>query len=133
MIRLQNSDMLGKICAMSKHLSELAEKFGLDVVILFGSRARGHEHKESDTDIAVKASGELPFDRLLELGRNFDDFFKDTQVVDLSTAPPLLCGAVAKDGKVLYERKPSLGNQVKIWAMNQYLDYEPYLRKMRTT
>ena len=114
----------------SAELQAIVDRFGIEVALLFGSRARGTIHRESDTDIAVRAERELTFDEKLDLARAFDRLFPEVEIVDIRTAPPLLLGAIAKDGKPIFERVPGLGNAQRVWAMNQYLDYEPYLRRM---
>lgn len=47
-----------------REIQELAEKYGVKKVILFGSRARGDFRKTSDIDLAVE-------------GRNFERFSLD--------------------------------------------------------
>ncbi len=112
-------------------IKEICKEHNLDVMILFGSKVTGITHPESDTDIAIKAASELSLPELLSLGAKLDKIFGDTDVVDMNTAPPLLLGAITHNGKVLYESTPGLGVTARVWGMNQYLDYEPYLRRMR--
>lgn len=112
-------------------LNDIAYRYELDVVLLLGARARGVVHAASDSDFAVRRGDrELSFDERLALARDLDRVMPEAEVVDLRTAPPLLCGAIGWDGRVLFEREGGLGMQVRIWAMNQYLDYQPYLRRM---
>ncbi len=111
-------------------LLEIANKFGLELIVLFGSRARGTFSTESDSDFGVRALKTLPKETLLDVARALDAVSPNAEVVDLREAGPLLLGAIAKDGKLLYESQTSLFAEFKIRAMNEYLDYQPYLDKL---
>lgn len=80
----------------------LAQRHGIEKVILFGSRARGDYHRASDIDLAV-------------YGGNVTDFALDVEeltatlltydVVDLSKELQIgFREAINKEGKVLYEK-----------------------------
>ncbi|KKU84958.1 MAG: polymerase beta domain protein region protein [Parcubacteria group bacterium GW2011_GWA1_47_9] len=46
----------------TKKLKEIATQYGLQLVILFGSQAKGVTHKESDVDIAYAGARPLDID-----------------------------------------------------------------------
>ena len=80
----------------------LADKHGIEKVILFGSRARGDNWEKSDIDLAV-------------LGGDFNQFSLDVDeetstlrlfdFVNLSGwVSPALLSEIKKDGIVLYEK-----------------------------
>jgi len=46
---------------LSSHKAELAEKYGVTKIGLFGSYARGDEREESDIDIAVEIKSDNKF------------------------------------------------------------------------
>lgn len=99
----------------------VAKAYGLDLMVLFGSTARGAEHATSDIDIAVFSS-ESPNTSLVaeEIGNCLKR--NDVEVVDLSGASPFLMRAVAEDGIVLYESKKDFFEQWKIYARNVWFD-----------
>jgi predicted nucleotidyltransferase len=107
--------------SMKVKIGRVAKVRGLELVVLFGSNARGTEHATSDIDIAVFASNSPNISLLAEeigdcLGRN------DVEVADLSGASPFLMRAVAEDGIVLYESKKNFFEKWKIYARNIWFD-----------
>jgi predicted nucleotidyltransferase len=103
---------------------------------LFGSRARGGRHPESDTDVAVYLDrGRAPDSRsgfaaelaaalMTALGRN------DVEVVVLNDAPPLLYHRVLRDGIRLLARSLPETTEREGRALSRYCDYVPQLRKI---
>lgn len=88
-------------------LCELAQLFDVEKLVLFGSRARGNNHKRSDIDLAVwgiKGAGvyldfqEAVEEQVMTLLR-FD-------IVDMGgiSVSDDLRSEIAKDGVVLYEK-----------------------------
>lgn len=83
-------------------ISDYAERYGIEKVILFGSRARGTNSERSDIDLAVRGGnvGEFRFamDELIQTLLMFD-------VVDLSGDPSEeLLSEIKRDGIVIYEK-----------------------------
>jgi len=56
-----------------RKLKEIAKKYKIADIYLFGSRVLGFERKESDFDIVVRFKGGLP--RPEEIGKIYGDFF----------------------------------------------------------
>ena len=85
-----------------REIREIAEKYGVKKVILFGSRARGDFRRTSDIDLAVSggdfASFALDVDEETSTLLMFDivDFDRDMQEE--------LREAIQSEGKVLYEK-----------------------------
>lgn len=83
-------------------LISLAAQYGLDKVILFGSRARGDNQERSDIDLAIQGGDTTRFaldvdDKVWTL-LLFD-------IVDLGKpVQPELLREIEKDGVVLYEK-----------------------------
>jgi len=44
-----------------EEIVQVAKKYNLDTVILFGSRARGDSHSKSDIDLAVRGGEKLSY------------------------------------------------------------------------
>ncbi len=85
-----------------KSIVELAQKYGLGKVILFGSRARGDNRERSDVDLAVSggdiAGFALDVDEI-EIVPTLLMF----DVVDLDSGPGgALLESIRNDGVVLY-------------------------------
>jgi nucleotidyltransferase substrate binding protein (TIGR01987 family) len=99
--------MNGMPQALAQKLEELARGFGVQKLVLFGSRARGDNNGRSDIDLAVyglsrraemRFRGELDsLDTLLHI-----DVVPITQDTD-----PALLEHIRKDGVLLMERKTS--------------------------
>lgn len=104
---------------------------GTELVLLFGSAVSGTTHKRSDIDLAFL------FDRpadILALTNKVIHLLRtsNVDVVDLRRAPPLLRYVVAKNGRVLYERKEGLFNAFYSLAFRMYVDSRK-LREARKT
>ena len=87
-----------------RQIVEIAKKYNVKKVVLFGSRARGTNYPKSDIDIAIYGCenfGELS-DSLNE------DIWSLLQLdiinMDDRHLSPLLVSEIEKDGKVLYEK-----------------------------
>lgn len=105
----------------------------LILAILFGSRAKGHAGKMSDTDIAVLADHELDLREKIAVAEKFSGRLKisedEVDVVDLRTASPLLQHEVAASGKLL-EGDPEDFFQFRVLAWKRYQDTAKF-RKIR--
>jgi predicted nucleotidyltransferase len=56
-------------------IERIADSFSLDLIVMFGSRARGKSITTSDTDIAVRSQRELSRGEELHLATLLDKFF----------------------------------------------------------
>ena len=113
-----------------KSLGEMTGKFGLRLILLFGSEADGVVHARSDLDIAVGTrsgngfSGDL-YDRLLErFGRIFPG--RKVDLACLDHADPLFLKEVTDHCRLLGGRPGDL-QQLKILAFRRYQDHKKYL------
>ena len=103
---------------------------------LFGSRARGDAHGQSDVDVAVYVDksladeghwgyrAELTTVLMDALGTN------DVDVVVLNEAPPLLYHRVLRDGILLVTRDLQATTTRAGYALSRYFDFLPQLDKM---
>lgn len=83
---------------------EMAGRFGLHLVVVFGSAAR-QEATPEDLDIGVQGAG--PVD-VVALTNTLTQALKTqaVDVTDLSRADPLLLALVAREGQPLFEAEP---------------------------
>src|SRR3989344_2870269 len=106
---------------IKQNITELAQKHGLDLVVLFGSQATGRIHQKSDVDIAFLSKIEVD---KAQLALQMDKVFKrgDTEVVNLANASPTLMRQVVLDGKLLYEREQGYFFRWKIYAIKIWME-----------
>lgn len=84
-------------------VEQIAEIYSLDLIVMFGSRARGQDIGSSDTDIAVRSSRELTRDDELRIAAALDACFPNVDLCDIRKASPLLLGAIGQDAKLIYQ------------------------------
>ncbi|MBP7963794.1 MAG: nucleotidyltransferase domain-containing protein [Caldilineaceae bacterium] len=103
---------------------------------LFGSRATGHFHPNSDVDIAVLLDentlpqetdwGSPVFNRRLALLAAVEGFARcKVDLITLNTAPPLLCFQVLHAGRLLYEGNRPQRIEFEVRTGKIYNDMEP--------
>ena len=97
---------------------------GLSVLFLFGSRARGDAHAESDWDFAYLGTAALDVDGLLAR-LVFATGSDRVDLADLSRASGLLRYRVAKDGCVLVEHEPGAADRFRLEAIDFWCDAGP--------
>ncbi len=98
----------------------------LDLLILFGSAARGRMRRTSDVDVAVQCDAAADLDALfMALAPRLKSSRLD--LVDLRRAGPLLAFEVARSGHVLFERAPGVFRTFQSLASRRYAD----TRKLR--
>src|SRR3989344_4507986 len=98
--------MATDVATMKSAAKEIAGKYGLSLVLLFGSQVTGKTHKESDIDIAYLS--DKPLDLMTEARLMVDlmPTFESNAVdiVDLKKAPPLLMKLIFDHHEVLFCR-----------------------------
>lgn len=83
-------------------LKKLAEKYAIEKMILFGSRARGDYRKTSDIDLAVTGGDVVRFSLDVE---DFAPTLLKFDIVDLgSTVQNELRESIKKEGIKIYEK-----------------------------
>lgn len=123
-------------------LRRVARRYHLDLIILFGSHAKGRARPDSDLDIAVRAykpgwigTRRVPrwrwqLDVIGAVGNAFD-YKYEVDVSFLNRATPLFLDQVARHGKLLYERKPGDFLTFKVYAARRYEDNEKFFGMTR--
>jgi len=118
-----------------KRLKQVARKYGLDLVVAFGSQVSGRVHAASDVDVAVRfrPGRARPGSLQLEVAGQLDSVFPETLQLDVSflnDASSLLLFEVATRGKPIYELRPLLFWQFQSYAARRYDDdYKYRLRR----
>lgn len=108
-------------------MGKLADEFGLCFVVLFGSRATGQTHPESDFDIAYSADRKVDFDEEIKINTRLTEILGNinVQLVNMKTAPPLLLKRITGQAVVLYESRPHLLDELYIYARRVYEEAQP--------
>ena len=108
-------------------IAELAEKYGLSLVLLFGSQVTGKAHAKSDVDIAFLSDNPLDLMQESALSVSLMQIFKTNfvDIVSLRNASPLLQKEIVNSAIVAYESRKSLFNEFVINAIKKYFETKP--------
>lgn len=111
----------------TEKLKDIARRYDLDLIVLFGSRAKERARDSSDVDLAVRARRRPWGDADWELGLIGDlagavDVDSELDVAFLNGADPLLLFEVARDGVLLFEAQPVGFAQFCSYAARRYED-----------
>ena len=112
-------------------IRELAHETAVVLAVLFGSYAKGRARTESDIDIGIRWSADLPTgmrERVINRLERAVGGVVDS--IDLSEASPLLRMEIARDGVVLVEREPGAWSDFRAHAMIDWWDFAPTARIM---
>jgi len=110
-------------------LKRALKKEGVVLCYIFGSFARGEEHRESDVDIAVLFEKLVKKEDFLEkegkLIAVFSDIFKGREInlINLATASPLLKQNAILEGRLIYAKNKEERILFQVSALHQYEEY----------
>lgn len=106
---------------------------GVDILVLFGSRAQGIQRPDSDLDVAIlpdtadsRARRYLQADLAVALAHLAPEGRVD--VILLDEAPMDLRQAILESGRVLLDRDPEAWKELRVRTMREYGDSEYYRR-----
>ena len=110
--------------AIKEKIALLAEKYGLSLVVLFGSQATGKTHPQSDVDFAFMSEQKKS---LMEIAKMQEDFsvelgIKNLEMVTLNSAASFLMKQVAQQGILLYEKEQSMFSCFKVYAYKRFME-----------
>ena len=113
--------------AVKPKIAELAKRYGLTLVVLFGSQVTGKTHRESDVDVAYMSERKLSFDDEAFLNFNLTEIFHNDKVslVNMKAASPLLLKQVVTNAVVLHERTPHLFVEMFLYGLRIYEEAQP--------
>ncbi|TSC55317.1 MAG: nucleotidyltransferase [Parcubacteria group bacterium Gr01-1014_18] len=113
----------------NEKIREIAQKYDLDLLLLFGSQATGKTRKDSDFDVAFYGGRRLEFREECQMITELMAVFKTHQVdlVNLRTAKPLILAAIFDKCQILFEgtRRPLLFDHMRAFAFHQYVETKP--------
>jgi len=105
-------------------IKRLVRKHGLELLLIYGSVAKGQAKKNSDIDVAFRSVSKVNFLGLMADLVEILEFSK-VDLVNLDTANPLLLSQIVSDYVVLYGKKRAVDN-LEIRAFNRYVDFKPF-------
>lgn len=116
---------------VGQRLADLPEAMPeLQLLVLFGSAARGRMKAESDVNLAVQCDGSADLDALyLAIAARLGTDRLD--LIDLRRAGPLLAFEVGRACRLLFERSPGTFRQFQSSASRRYCDTEKLRRAQR--
>jgi len=111
--------------AQKDQVREIGEKFGLKLILLYGSYAKGTQTELSDLDIAVMGKKPLDFNVHIKLYGEFSGVFgdikRDLDVQLLERKDPLFLYQVAKNSQLFYGTTFDY-NEFRAYAFRAYRD-----------
>jgi predicted nucleotidyltransferase len=106
----------------------LALEHGVELVLLFGSRAKGRGRSDSDVDIAVRASGV----DLIDLARRISlALGVEVDLIDLESAGYPMLRELVTHGIVVAERVPGAAARWRSRALATLETDRPWFERMR--
>jgi predicted nucleotidyltransferase len=114
-------------------LRQVCEEHDIELVILFGSHAKGTARPDSDYDLGIlKRSGSIESEEMFYLAHDLGQALNAVNVdlVDLRHAPPVLKFDAARLGQVLFEGEPGRFDRFHVLAWKLYLDDHYDLRRL---
>jgi predicted nucleotidyltransferase len=117
-------------------LEKLPKVFGqypeIQAVYLFGSRATGRVHRESDLDLGVLQDGDsLPARKLDILAKLAEEGFCNVDLVFLPKDDIVLKYEAIRMNRIVYQRPDFDSGSTFSLVVRQYLDFLPYLEVQR--
>ena len=127
-----DQERLPVLSDLRERIEGIADKQGLDLVVVFGSRASGRGRPDSDVDLAIGAASPLEFRRLLDVTGDLQEVFGGIRadVSDLRRADPLFLRKIFESGVCIFER-PGQFEDARLRALHRYEDYRPFLKLER--
>ena len=110
---------------MKKAIARIARRYGLDAVVLFGSRARGDAAPDSDLDLCVSAP-RLGSRELALIEDLADATRADVDVCIFERIGPSLAGCVAREGVLLYGSRKTF-DRLRAYALLRWQDSQGYI------
>ncbi len=110
------------------HIAEICQKLEINFVAVFGSVARSAANVKSDIDLAISFPDSVSDEKRnaisLQIYKELSDKLKrdDIEIVDVENINSALLGAIARDGKVLFEKEKGIFSRWSSFAKRVYLD-----------
>jgi predicted nucleotidyltransferase len=115
----------------SDAIDKIAEKYGIKLLIYFGSYQTEYFNRDSDIDIAFLSSGALDPEQRYRLLEELIIFHRKSEIdlVDLKKADPVLRYEIAVHGKVFYEQETNLFDRYALFYIKRYYELKPVIQE----
>jgi predicted nucleotidyltransferase len=127
------AEPLAYYTAQPEAIAAVAQREGIDLVVLFGSAARARLRARSDLDIAVRfATGRPAFEAEARVAAELHAALKPPRELDLvllNHASPLLLIQVTAEGIPLYAASPEVWPLFRLYSRRRFEDTEKYRRR----
>lgn len=101
----------------------ILEKMDCEVILLFGSYARGTQNAESDIDIAIKSNKEISKKEIFEIRLELEETIKnDIDLINLDNINDDFRYEILMNGKILYCQDQLKFELYKIDMCQEYFD-----------
>ena len=116
------------IFARKENITEICRKLDVNFLTVFGSVGRGAANDKSDLDMAVAFPDAISNEKRnvisLQIYKELGDMLKrdDIEIVDVDNVNSAFLGAIARDGKMLYEKYEGIFSRWSSFAKREYLD-----------
>ncbi len=110
-------------------IKELAPKYNLSFLVLFGSQAKGKTHPKSDVDFAFLPENQMGLIDIAKMAFDFSENLKikNLEMTSLKNVSSLLLKQVARNSIILYEKETGLFAKFKIYAIKRYMEEKKLL------
>lgn len=111
-------------------IKEVAEKYKLSLVLLFGSAVTGKSHPQSDVDIAAKTSGsEISFKETADLQFELQEIFpgREVDLAIINHADPFFLKKIVESALLLFGSLQNFA-ELKTYAFKRYIDHQKYFQ-----
>lgn len=109
-------------------MQKIAKKYGIKLILMFGSQVDKKIHKMSDIDIGVLLEkSKLDLDKHLFLLNDFQKLFpgKKIDLAIINDADPLFLKKILENCRLLFGREKDL-SKLKLYSFHQFCDYQKY-------
>ena len=112
---------------LKSKIGELAKKYKLSLVVLFGSQATGYTHAKSDVDIGYISERYFDYAESYAINLELYKIFKtyDVELVNINNVSPAHKKQISDTGIILFEENPMIFDLYKVYAFREYIDTKP--------
>jgi len=118
-----------------KLLKKIAQKYSIELLLLFGSRVSGKTHPESDFDIGYLSKKSLSVEKegqlMIDLAQVLKIPLEKIELVPLRNASPLFLKEVFTNSFVLYAKDNLIFDLYKIYAIRYFKEFQPIFDQMK--
>jgi len=112
-------------------IRDLCNLYGIEIIFLFGSHAKGRATTKSDFDIGVYLCNRISSVKTWELQCSFIDIYKrcNIDLVILNDASPLLLYDLLTNHKIIFMKDECVLYNFFSWARKRYWQYQSHFKK----